>query len=410
MEIQRMKKSLFAIAAVTAFAGAAQAQSSVTVYGVIDMGIIGGNANTNGSTATTKTSGFGVVTGGESTSRIGFRGNEDLGGGLSAFFTIENKIDPDSSTSLSTNRQAFVGLKKNGLGAISVGSQNTPIYDAVLATDPSGVNNMAGNLVTLSKKGSQTEQVASSGVSTNGAYATRLSNTVVFKTEKFAGFGARGMILASTANSTETATGNGTQTGAGGINNTTGWGLGLDYNWDKFNVTANIQNLRASSNTNTIATPAPVLFSAAGVVTGGTNVQDNGSYISAGYDFGILKAAYQYVSRKASDDTNTANYSKYTANQIGVTSYVTPTIQAFATAGMGKYVAMPATLSAAPYVPSAANLNAFQVGTNYWFSKRTNLYAIYGQTTTSNTRLTSATTPFTSYNQNNYGIGVRHTF
>jgi len=404
-----MKKSLLAVAALTAFAGAAQAQSSVTVYGVIDMGLIGGNANTNGSTATTKTSGAGVITGGESTSRIGFKGTEDLGGGVSAFFTIENKLDPDSSTLISTSRQAFVGLKKNGIGSASIGAQNTPIYDAVLATDPSGVNNMAGNLVTLSKKGDQTEQAASSGVATNAAYATRLSNTVVFKSETFAGFTGRGMILAKTANSTETTQGNGTVAGVGGPNNQSGWGLGLDYTWQKLNITANYQTFRASAATNVITT-APVLFSAAGVVTGGTNAQDNGSYIAGVYDFGILKAAYQYVSRKVSDDQNINNYSKYTANQIGVNSYVTPTIQAWATAGMGKYTAMPATLAASPYVPNQANINGMQFGANYWLSKRTNLYAIYGQTATSNVRLSSATGAYTSYNQNNYALGVRHTF
>ena len=52
-----MKKSLFAIAAVTAFAGAAQAQSSVTVYGVLDVGYIGGNERLAGVNNTLSTQG-----------------------------------------------------------------------------------------------------------------------------------------------------------------------------------------------------------------------------------------------------------------------------------------------------------------------------------------------------------------
>ena len=86
-----MKKSLFAVAAVTAFAGAAQAQSSVTVYGLLDYGYQSAQQrNATGTAGTTvsnqNTSGFSGS--GESTSRIGFKGNEDLGGGASAFFTV----------------------------------------------------------------------------------------------------------------------------------------------------------------------------------------------------------------------------------------------------------------------------------------------------------------------------------
>jgi len=404
-----MKKSLLAVAAMGAFASTAQAQSSVTVYGIIDMGFIGGNTSTNGPTSTAKTSGAGVLTGAESTSRLGFKGTEDLGGGLSAFFTLENKIDPDSDTSLSSNRQAFVGLKKNGIGSVSIGAQNTPIYDAVLATDPSGVNNMMGNLVTISTKGGQGALAAASGLSQNASYATRLANTVAFKSEKFGGFSARALVLAKTVNSTETTTNNGTTPGVGGPSNITGWGLGADYAWQKLQATANYQTFTQTSNTNTIGV-APVLFSASGVVTAGTNAVDTGTYAAVTYDFGILKAGYQYINRKVSDAQNTANYSKYYANQIGVNSYLTPTIQAWATAGMGKYQAMPVTLSATPFTPNYANVNGMQLGANYWLSKRTNLYAIWGQNASSNVRQTSATTPYTSYNQSSYAVGVRHTF
>jgi predicted porin len=84
-----MKKSLFAIAAVTAFAGAAQAQSSVTVYGIVDAGYIGTNNRVSAAGRTTKATGGEFGQGAESTTRLGFRGNEDLGGGMSAFFTLE---------------------------------------------------------------------------------------------------------------------------------------------------------------------------------------------------------------------------------------------------------------------------------------------------------------------------------
>jgi len=124
-----MKKSLFALAAVGAFTGAAQAQSSVTVYGLIDIGYMGSTTvqrgvGVNGTNAnqipslTQQVNGIGG--GGQSTSRLGFRGTEDLGGGLSAFFTLETALNESANglfpTSATGNRLAFVGLGKKGLG------------------------------------------------------------------------------------------------------------------------------------------------------------------------------------------------------------------------------------------------------------------------------------------------------
>jgi len=98
-----MKKSLLAVAAIGAFASAAQAQSSVTVYGILDVGYIGSNAR-EGSVSSAATgsqvnkiqkSAFGQSA--EQTSRLGFKGTEDLGGGASAFFTVELGLTPQNS-------------------------------------------------------------------------------------------------------------------------------------------------------------------------------------------------------------------------------------------------------------------------------------------------------------------------
>jgi len=141
----------------------------------------------------------------------------------------------------------------------------------------------------------------------------------------------------------------------------------------------------------------------AAVGTGGTNDKDNQQYYAATYDFGILKAYAQYVARKVTDRNNASNYTNRTAQQIGVTSFITPTIQVWGMAGTGKYQNATATWS------PTANMTGFQLGTNYLLSKRTNLYAIYGQQNTSNVRA-SATTGNVSYGGNSYAVGVRHTF
>lgn len=89
-----MKKSLLALAVLGAFAGAAQAQSSVSIYGIIDTGVVYQSkvATTNGGTG----SKFGLNSGVIQGSRIGFKGVENLGGGLSAVFNLETGFNNDT--------------------------------------------------------------------------------------------------------------------------------------------------------------------------------------------------------------------------------------------------------------------------------------------------------------------------
>jgi predicted porin len=82
-----MKKSLLALAALTAFAGVASAQSSVTLFGVIDANMRNVK-NGSGSLKTLSTDGMG-------SSRLGLRGTEDLGGGMRASFWLEGSVNVD---------------------------------------------------------------------------------------------------------------------------------------------------------------------------------------------------------------------------------------------------------------------------------------------------------------------------
>ncbi len=132
-----MKKSLIALAAFGAFAGAAQAESSVTLYGLIDTGV----------NYATKTSSFDVagkpVNAGRSYalssgvmqgSRWGLRGVEDLGNGLKAIFTLESGFDVNNGEhgqgGKLFGRQAFVGLAGD-FGSVTLGRQYDSISDFV---------------------------------------------------------------------------------------------------------------------------------------------------------------------------------------------------------------------------------------------------------------------------------------
>jgi len=450
-----MKKSLFALAAVGAIAGTAQAQSSVTVYGLIDEAYVGANqrfanpgqtVNTNSASGVTNTTTSAITSGAESTSRLGFKGNEDLGGGLSAFFTYELGLDPNKpeviAVNYTQNRQSFVGLKKAGIGAISFGTQYTTIFDAASITDPGMLNNMMGNVIYDKGTGTNPAYTANqtnaaqsmpgayqySAMTNNSSFIVRAGNSLKFQSDSFAGFNVNAFAVLSQANSNSVApTASGVNSGyatGGGNANSTAWGLGANYNWNKLLVTANYQSFSdksaytlPSNGVYTVGTPQMGGF--AGQVAPGVNDKDNQWYTAATYDFGILKAYVQYINRKVSDQYNPNNYVARTAQQIGVRSFVTPVVESWASVGTGRMTSSAAATGTNGIMTGAqtnqsagsnsVNFGGFQLGSNYWLSKRTNLYAIYGQQRTSNqTWVTNGNA--TSYNANNYAVGVRHTF
>ena len=140
-----MKKSLLALAVLGAFAGAASAQSSVTLYGKVDLGV----GKAAGTTDKAVMDGSG--------SRVGLRGVEDLGGGMRALFGFEHRFSPDTGKDASTNAATFwngystVGLG-GAFGTVNLGRQYTAAFSlAQNAFDPFGgdtVGGLRGNSLT----------------------------------------------------------------------------------------------------------------------------------------------------------------------------------------------------------------------------------------------------------------------
>lgn len=134
-----MKMKLFAAAVAALAAGGAYAQSSVTLYGVVDAGIEYQNhqPGVSGSHDVVR-----LNSGNMSGSRWGLRGVEDLGGGLKGVFVLESGFNVDSGTMGQSNRlfgrQAFVGLQSN-YGTLTLGRHQTPFYDFGLAFDPMAI-------------------------------------------------------------------------------------------------------------------------------------------------------------------------------------------------------------------------------------------------------------------------------
>jgi predicted porin len=431
-----MKKSLLAVAAIGAFASAAQAQSSVTVYGILDVGYIGSNyngtsitanANSTGTSTTgtaiqkQNTSAFGQSA--ESTSRLGFKGSEDLGGGASAIFTVEVAIAPENTASSTSptglgqfNRQTFAGLKKTGLGQVTIGTQYTPIFNVMALTDAAGMNNLVGNAVYSTNPQSSTGSYNSGAAPYTGSvsnqslnvaagnYTTRMGNTVALVSDRFAGVQAQLMLGQSSTNQTQTGANFAGATG--GSNNNTVVGGGLDYIWNKLQVVAAYQQIKSFDPAATTA--GTVINSAYAAGTSGSyglNMLDNQTYAAATYDFGILKAYAQYISRKATSQVDSSYTTTRAAQQIGVKSQLTPVISAYATMGLGNSALYGQSLP-------KANFRTAQVGVDYYLSKRTNLYVAMGTfNQSSNGAAASSTTgQGIATSGNNYATGIRHTF
>ncbi len=115
------------------FSTGALAQTNVTIYGLIDTGIVHETGNVAGSV--TK-----VTSGMSNGSRIGFKGSENLGDGLSVIFLLESGYQVDTGAmgqgGLLFGRQAYVGLKSVDKGTVTLGRQYTPQYNTLVLADP----------------------------------------------------------------------------------------------------------------------------------------------------------------------------------------------------------------------------------------------------------------------------------
>lgn len=161
-----MNKSIFVLIASGALVSAASAQTSITVYGQADAAVVGESGGPAGSL--TK-----VTSGAAYGSRLGFKGTEDLGGGLAAMYVLESGINIDNGSSgqggLLFGRQAFVGLSSE-LGSLKLGRQYTPLDIMIFTADPFS-NGTAGRAQNVFTQG----------------YLPRFNNGVVYSTPNWHG-------------------------------------------------------------------------------------------------------------------------------------------------------------------------------------------------------------------------------
>ncbi|WP_321888569.1 porin [Paraburkholderia bannensis] len=213
-----MKNTLIIAGVLSAFAVSAHAQSSVTLYGSLDAGIVYAN-NAGGHSAWNQGSGS------LSDTYFGLKGSEDLGGGLHAVFTLENGFNlgngKQSESNTMFNRQAFVGLQSDRFGTLTLGRQYDSMVDFLSPLSEAGAgygNNLAAHPFD----------------NDNLDHSFSIKNAVKYTSVNYAGFKFGGLY--------------GFSNDAGQFSNNRAWSVGASYNNGPLNASAAYLQMNTSIN------------------------------------------------------------------------------------------------------------------------------------------------------------------
>jgi len=383
-----MKKSLIALAVIAA-SGAAMAQSSVTLYGLIDVSLQNYKAPTlaSGATPTTFTSTSlsqnRMASGLQNGSRWGMKGSEDLGGGLNAVFDLQSGYNIDTGSSaqggLLFGRHAFVGFS-GGFGTLTFGRHDTSLDDAIGDFLPSAHNGAdatsgpgltAANAAALAAYNSaavkttalQTAYVAALNGSSSFAgnvgawvgYNSRVDNSIKFQTNNYSGFRVSA-VYGLGENKTATVGATSTVSIAGRYDNGP-VGVLLAYQDEGLAKSA----------------------------TGDTNLKN--TLVGGYYDFGVAKIYADYNIAKLDVATVSLKNKEFA---VGVSAPVGAlTLRAEYAQSKGDILAMD------------NKSKGFDLEALYDLSKRTTLYTSY--VSTKHTQMVDSTTSL-------FAVGVRHKF
>jgi predicted porin len=352
-----MKKTLLAISLLGTFGAAFAQTTDVTVYGTLDAGV----ASVRGAdTAGTVTS---VESGQESYSRLGFKGTEDLGGGLKAIFDLEagfelnngtsgltgigNNVPADQNNSLFSS-QAYVGLAGN-FGTVKVGRQFSPLYEAYGSIDPF-VNGFAANINNFFGTDAN-----------NSSNYERMSNAAVYETpDNLYGFkGSVAYGFGGVAGDTSA------QSQVGGSLGYLNGPLTVSYAFHQAN---NEQNGVPGASTDSFKT----------------------NFLGAAYDFGPVKAHLAFDQNQQGDTFKTQDY------LVGLT------VPIGAHAIFADYTHKDNKLI------ENADADQYAIGYTYNFSKRTNFYTAY--TYVKNQENSLIDTQVAGNSVGTVQVGLRHSF
>lgn len=352
-----MKKTTLALALLALSSGAAMAQTNASFYGVMDLGVSVDRGGIAG-TSTRVTSGMATQ------SRWGFKGSEDLGGGLAAFFVIEGGIHADTGTSTQNNtifgRNTAVGLR-GGFGAVSLGLQDTPLFTTLnTVVDP-----LRNGIIRSNNLMSPT--------------GFRASNSVLYRSKDFNGFSGDLMYVAG-----EVAGDSAAQRAAGG-----------SFGYSKGRLNARLAYHRKNNDT---------------ALVKGTDDARN-LLLGANYDFGPAKGYFGYEINKGLNSSPLNNGAAVFGGPAPVASTDSADLL------LGVAVPFGASTVVASYGrkddKTFRNQDAQQLGVAYMyaFSKRSDVYTSYAVIRNHNgAAYTEGNSEEPGTGDKQFTVGLRHRF
>jgi len=397
-----MKKTLLAAALLTGFAGAASAQSSVTLYGVVDLGVRYQNWNLSkgpGSAVDISTSSIAMVSGFQSTSRFGIKGVEDLGSGNQAVFVYEANINAQNGTMSATGapadtlfgRQSTLGLRNDAWGQFDMGRQLSIAYKFMAPIDSAfGINTPIVNLSAVM-----------------GVTAVRYSNNLMYQSPSLSGFKFAGSYSFNTGltnlkqavsggSAADTATGSAFETGnnmravAGAVSYTNG-PIYLGVTYDKITPASNtVAGANGGGVSSWIVGGA---YDAKVVKVGAAYSQVRGGIINGGTNSSVSSDIVNPFGAGAVVFADGAGHNSYNINlqaPVGASGTVMAAYQGMSSVGY---------LQDSNF---ASTMSAYGLGYSYAFTKRTNVYGIYTYTNNFQT--------ISGLSGNTLAVGIRHVF
>jgi len=412
-----MKKTLIALAAVAA-TGAAFAQSTVTLYGNIDVGF--GTHKTTNKDGSVATKSAGVMDGNYAGSRLGFRGTEDLGGGLKANFVIEQGISPTSADgfnkrvatggqqvdgvatySTGNSRQAYVGAS-GGFGEVRAGYQYTNSYDLVAFNGFSLSEFQGGNF-----QNGTSFLAASTGVTTH-ANGTR-ANAITYISPAFSGVTVKAQYGQGAGRQTME---NNSAAGVNGYNANNNAYMSLmaayaqgpivaavAYSTSKQKTAAGAAAAASAPYTGTLISTQNA-FGAVSAVTQPANEENRTQTAwnyGVSYDLGMAKLSYTGAKNEGALSSS-LDKSTYKANQFSIKVPVGAIELLASTGGISKTTAG----------VKQHDVKGSFIGANYNLSKRTVAYIYTG--TEKDKAVTAVSATAANYKDTKTVVGLRHAF
>ncbi|MFT4064443.1 porin [Paraburkholderia sp.] len=393
-----MKKLLVATAAMAAVSGIAHAQSSVTLYGIIDDGLLFSTNSKGGHLYSLSSS---ILQG----SRWGLRGSEDLGGGLKAIFVLENGFDPNTGKlaqgGLGFGRQAFVGLAGN-YGSLTLGRQYDLVVDYVGVL---GVARQWGGIIS-----------AHPGDVDNFNNAYRVNNAIKYTSANYGGLTFGGLYSPGGV--------------AGDVTRNQIYSFGAGYTNGPLTLGAGYLNVR---------NPNVSFFGNSTSGTIATNVSNVTSPVYSGYGsantYQVIAAGGAYTFGAATVGATYSNIRFLNLGSSYASAFAGQSVR-FNSAELNfRYQLTPALLIGAAYHytkggdidgQTGATYHQGQLGVDYFLSKRTDVYLIgvyqhaSGNAVETNSKGVDVVmpavaainnlTPSSNQNQAAVRVGIRHKF